>query len=553
VTETDVELSSVICVSIGRGRHKQVIAEHRHLVEQGARLVEMRLDYIRRNVTLKRLLKDRPSPVVMTCRRQQDGGKWEGTEENRIILLRAAIVAGADYIDLEEDIADQVPRYGATKRIISLHDFDETPQDLAAIHERLTAKDADIVKIACLANCPNDVTRMLQLLESVQSQASKLYEATTVLKAHLGRQPTEQELADHMQIPLRDMKKLIATSSIPTIGICMGDIGASSRILAGKFGSPFTYGTFHHERQLAPGQLSFQQMTDTYRYESIDADTEVYGVIADPVGHSMSPIIHNAAFSAMGMNRVYVPLRVPSDYLEQFIREAPELGIRGLSVTIPHKENVMAMLTKIESGARKIGAVNTVVFDGDDVIGYNTDLYAAMLSLAEAVDEDPDSKWMDGKRVLILGAGGVARAIAMGVVDRGAKLQITSRTYERAMGLASEMKCEAIEWEERHQASPDVLINCTPVGMHPEVNETPFEESGISRRMIVFDTIYNPEQTLLLKTARENGCKTVSGVEMFVKQAELQFKFFTDKEAPSDVMRDTLRKTIGAAKYRSKK
>jgi 3-dehydroquinate dehydratase/shikimate dehydrogenase len=394
---------------------------------------------------------------------------------------------------------------------------------------------------------------MLQLLESVQSQASKLDAATTVLEAHLGRQPTEQELADHMQIPLRDMKKLIATSSIPTIGICMGDIGASSRILAGKFGSPFTYGTFHHERQLAPGQLSFQQMTDTYRYESIDADTEVYGVIADPVGHSMSPIIHNAAFSAMGMNRVYVPLRVPSDYLEQFIREAPELGIRGLSVTIPHKENVMAMLTKIESGARKIGAVNTVVFDGDDVIGYNTDLYAAMLSLAEAVDEDADSKWMDGKRVLILGAGGVARAIAMGVVDRGAKLQITSRTYERAMGLASEMKCEAIEWEERHQASPDVLINCTPVGMHPEVNETPFEESGISRRMIVFDTIYNPEQTLLLKTARENGCKTVSGVEMFVKQAELQFKFFTDKEAPSDVMRDTLRKTIGAAKYRSNK
>jgi len=485
-----------------------VIAEHRHLVEQGARLVEIRLDYIRRNVTLQRLLKDRLSPVVMTCRRQQDGGKWEGTEENRIILLRAAIAAGADYIDLEEDIADQVPRYGATKRIVSLHDFEETPQDLAAIHKRLAVKDADIVKIACLANCPNDVTRMLQLLES---------------------------------------------SSIPTIGICMGDIGASSRILAGKFGSPFTYGTFHHERQLAPGQLSFQQMTDTYRYESIDADTEVYGVIADPVGHSMSPIIHNAAFSAMGMNRVYVPLRVPSDYLEQFIREAPELGIRGLSVTIPHKENVMAMLTKIESGARKIGAVNTVVFDGDDVIGYNTDLHGAMLSLADAADEAPDSKWLDGKRVLILGAGGVARAIAMGVVDRGAKPQITSRTYERSMGLASEIKCEAIRWEERHQVGPDVLVNCTPVGMHPEVNETPFEASGMNRRMLVFDTIYNPEQTLLLKTARESGCKTVSGVEMFVKQAELQFKFFTDEEAPGDLMRDTLRNAIGAAKCRSNK
>jgi len=184
------------------------------------------------------------------------------------------------------------------------------------------------------------------------------------------------------------------------------------------------------------------------------------------------------------------------------------------------------------------------------VIGYNTDLYGAMLSLAEAAGEDADSKWMDGKRVLILGAGGVARAIAMGVVDRGAKLQITSRTYERSMGLAAELKCEAIEWEERHQASPDVLINCTPVGMHPEVNFTPFEESGMNRRMIVFDTIYNPEQTLLLKTARGHGCKIVSGVEMFVKQAELQFEFFTGEEAPTDVMRATLRKTIGAAKHR---
>jgi 3-dehydroquinate dehydratase/shikimate dehydrogenase len=255
----------------------------------------------------------------------------------------------------------------------------------------------------------------------------------------------------------------------------------------------------------------------------------------------------------MGMNRVYVPLRVPSDYLEQFMREAPELGIRGLSVTIPHKENVMALLTKIESSARKIGAVNTVVFDGDNVIGYNTDLHGAMLSLADASNETLDSKWLDGKRVLILGAGGVARAIAMGVGDRGAKPQITSRTYERSMGLASELKCEAIQWEERHQVSPDVLINCTPVGMHPEVNETPFEAFGMNRRMIVFDTIYNPEQTLLLKTARENGCKTVSGVEMFVKQAELQFTFFTGEEAPGDLMRDTLRKTIGAAKYRSNK
>ncbi|MEC7565057.1 MAG: shikimate dehydrogenase [Planctomycetota bacterium] len=503
MTETDVQPSSVICVSIGRGRHKQVIAEHRHLAEQGARLVELRLDYIRRNVTLKRLLNDRPSPVIITCRREQDGGKWSGSEEDRVILLRAAIVEGVDYIDLEEDIADQVPRYGVTKRIISLHDFEETPTNLEAIHQRLVDKDADIVKIACLANCPGDVTRMLHLVKS---------------------------------------------SDIPTVGICMGDVGTPSRLLAGKFGAPFTYGTFHQERQLAPGQLSFEQMTDTFRYEGIDAETEVFGVIADPVGHSMSPIIHNAAFASMGMNRVYIPLRIPPDHLEQFIRDAPALGIRGLSVTIPHKESVMAMLTKIETGARKIGAVNTIVFDGDEVIGYNTDLYGAMINLADAAGVDPDAKWLENKRVLLLGAGGVARAIGMGVVDRGAELHISSRTHERALELAYELKCEAVPWDNRHQVTPDVLINGTPVGMHPNVNETPYEASGLTRKTIVFDTIYNPEQTLLIKLARQNGCVTVSGVDMFVRQAELQFKFFTGQEAPIDVMKESLRKSIGAAK-----
>ncbi|HCA49411.1 MAG TPA: shikimate dehydrogenase, partial [Planctomycetaceae bacterium] len=244
-----------------------------------------------------------------------------------------------------------------------MHDFDETPQNLEEIHARLASKDADIVKIACMANSPHDVTRILRLIEN---------------------------------------------SEIPTVGICMGDMGMPSRILAGKFGSPFSFATFHHERTIAPGQLSFQDMTDVYRYESIDQDTEVFGVIADPVGHSMSPVIHNAGFESMDMNRVYLPFRIPKDHLNQFIDDAPGLGIRGLSVTIPHKQEVMASLTKIESGAKKIGAVNTVIFDDGEIVGYNTDLYGAMVSLAEAAGEDPDSQWLKGKRVLLLGAGGVA-------------------------------------------------------------------------------------------------------------------------------------------------
>ena len=203
----------MICVSIARGRHKHVMAEHRHLVEQGAELVEIRLDYIRRQINLKRLLRDRGCPVIATCRRADDQGKWEGSEESRLMLLRAAIAEGVEYVDLEADIADGIPRYGKTKRIISMHNFRETPENLEEIHARLANHDADIVKIATMANDPHDNVRMLQLV--------------------------------------RD-------SQVPTIGICMGEIGTPSRILASKFGAPFTYSTFHHERTLAPGQLSFR-------------------------------------------------------------------------------------------------------------------------------------------------------------------------------------------------------------------------------------------------------------------------------------------------------
>lgn len=281
----------MICVSIGRGRHRHVIAEHKHLAEQGAELVELRLDYLNGQVNLQRVLGDRPTPVIVTLRRNQDGGKWPGTEEARQLLLRTAIVQGVEYVDLEEDVAAKIPRYGKTKRIISLHDFRKTPEDLPAIHARLKALDADIVKLATLANDPHDNLRMLDLVKN---------------------------------------------ADIPTIGICMGEVGIPTRVLCGKYGSPFTYATFHQERSLAPGQLSYQQMKDLYRYDAIGAETEVYGVIGDPIAHSMSPLVHNRAFAHLGLNKVYVPFRVPREDVGSFLDEAPQLGIRGLSVTIPH-------------------------------------------------------------------------------------------------------------------------------------------------------------------------------------------------------------------------
>ena len=198
-------------------------------------------------------------------------------------------------------------------------------------------------------------------------------------------------MANHPHDNLR-MLQLSRQSKVPTIGICMGDIGTPTRILGGRFGAPLTFATFHHERAMAPGQLSFQQMTEIYHYDQINAETEVYGVVADPVGHSLSPQVHNAAFAHLKLNKVYVPFRVPREDLAQFIEDAAAWGIKGLSVTIPHKEEVVKLLTEADGTVRGIGAANTVVFHGDARSGYNTDYRAAMSSLEEAVNTGGEKK-----------------------------------------------------------------------------------------------------------------------------------------------------------------
>lgn len=496
----------MICVSIGRTRHKHVIAEHAHFVEQGAQLVELRLDYIGRVVNLKRLLKDRPCPVIVTVRRPADGGKWAGTEEDRQVLLRTAIAEGVEYVDLEDDIAHLIPRFGNTKRIISRHDFNGTPTNLQEVADKLASLDADIVKLATMAHNPIDNLRMM---------------------------------------------KLVKESRIPTIGICMGEMGTPSRILGGRFGSPFTFATFHHERTLAPGQLSYKQMQEIYHYDEIDQGYEVFGVIADPVGHSLSPMIHNAAFHQLGMKRVYVPFRIPEADLGRWLQHCRELGIRGLSVTIPHKEAVIARCNKVESVVRGIGAVNTMVFDEDGTVrGYNTDYRAAMDSLLRVLGSGADEQEpLQGTKAMVLGAGGVSKAVAFGLKQKGADVVVSSRTKARAVALAKDVGGKAVEWDMRHHFSPDVLINGTPVGMHPNLDDTPWDQKKLRPGSVVFDTVYNPEQTLLVKQARKAGCRVITGVDMFIRQAALQFQLFTGEEAPTDLMRETLKREIGPAKY----
>ena len=494
----------MICVTIGRGRHKMLIAEHQHLAENGARLVELRLDFIRRAVDLNRILGDRPGPVVATCRRPQDGGKWRDSEAHRITVLRSAIAAGVEYVDLEEDIAGNIPRYGNTKRIISYHNLTETPANIGEIKERMKQLDPDIIKIATLANNTGDMTRVLNLCKDPQ---------------------------------------------VPTIAFCMGEIGLPSRILCRKFGAPFTYASFNKDRIFAPGQLTYLEMNDKYNFDRINRETKVYGVIADPVAHSLSPLIHNANMRKEKFNGVYLPFRVNPDDLQTFMQDCPELEIEGLSVTIPHKETILKSLNGLDEDVAGIRACNTVVLKEGDNYGYNTDCSAAMMCIRNEVEDNGTNKPFTGLNALVLGSGGVAKAMTYGLLRHGAAVLISGRNTRKAEQLAGHFGCHSVDWAARHGINYNILINCTPAGMFPDMDETPFERDGFIEDSIVMDTIYNPEQTLFVKLAKETGCRVITGVDMFVYQAAMQFRLFTGMRADRNLMYSEVKRAISAANY----
>ncbi len=487
----------MICVTLGRARHARMIEEHKFLVEQGAELVELRLDYIGRAVSLNRLLANRPGPVVITVRRREDGGRWMKSEQERMTLLRSAIAAGVDFVDIEADVASQIPRYGKTKRIISYHDFSGTPENLEELHRAMAEEDADIVKIATMANTFADNLRMMDLVKHAK---------------------------------------------VPTIGICMGEIGMITRIMSNRLGSPFTYATFSKDKKMAPGLLGWKEMKSLYRYDQITDETELFGVVADPVAHSHSPLIHNKAFESQNINARYLPFRIPKSDLPNFVRHCPEVGIHGLSITIPHKEQALDECTQAESSATGIGAVNTLVFSGDNILGYNTDYRAAMDCIEELYKIDrSNERPMQGVTTLVLGAGGVSRAIAWGLRQRHSEVLIASRTFERSQMLAGEIGCRAIEWDDRHDHRIHLLVNGTPIGMHPDVDSSPFNAASLNQFVAVFDTVYNPENTLLIKHAKRAQCRIITGVDMFVRQAAYQYKLFTGNDAPIELMRDTIK------------
>ncbi len=498
----------------------------------GAEMLELRTDYIEGLTadTVRLLLSEvrRLSgvPVIVTCRGRREGGAMDHAESLRMAVLLEAVAAGADFIDVE--FADYTrPEVGSridaaltessdTRLILSTHDFAHPFDDIGRKYRDMVAACPKAVpKLVYTANHINDCFPAFDLLHQTDGRA---------------------------------------------IVLCMGPAGLISRILARKLGCLVTFASLDEAAATAPGQLTLTQFKNLYRHDSIDRETELYGVIADPVGHSLSPAIHNACFAAAKMNRLYLPLLVQGgrEGLCQFLDNVlarPWLDFRGFSVTIPHKADaldyVQAEGGRVEPLAEQIGTANTMICMAPQPgAAEPPGLYACNTDYAGALDAITAGMGIDraGLRdmpVAVVGAGGVSRAIVAGLTACDAKVTVYNRTIERAKELASDFWCayaglDVLSHPVETQNLASLLINCTSIGMYPNVNATPVPKEFLRPDMAVFDSVYNPAETLLLKQARQIGAKTIDGVSMFVNQAAAQFRLFTGQPADVALMRQTI-------------
>jgi len=459
--------------------------------ERLAGTIEIRLDWLVHDREISKFLatlgKSRPRVAcIATCRRVKAGGRYLGSIAGQLLHLAEALRAGCSWYDLESESASVCPPellevlLGEGAPMISAHFFRGMPRNGARVLQQLSRLDPLAVKIA--ARCDS------------------LAEARALLRLARGR---------------RDV-----------VAVPMGEVALPARILALREGSALAYASIDHAT--APGQLSFDEMKNLYRADRLTRRTRVYGVIGDPIGHSLSPQMQNAGFHARKMDAVYLPFLVRD--LKDFLACIVPFGIAGFSVTLPHKERILRHLDGCDPLAAAIGAVNTVVVrGGGKLYGYNTDYVGVLRALERRTP-------LAGSRALIFGAGGVARAVAFALAQAGAAVCVCARRPERAKSLARAMGGEAISRKRLRHEFFDAIINATPVGMYPHVQDSPLEARELNCRLL-FDTIYRPRVTRLMQLAARRGIETVSGVEMFIAQGTAQWEIWTGERAPVDAMR----------------
>ena len=480
------KICAVAAAADAASMHRQLA---RALRETGT--VELRLDWLAGDWEIARFLKKlaaRPpqATLIATCRRGEAGGRYRGTIAKQLVHLAEAIRAGCAWYDLEVETIRRCPAelidalLGDGCQLRSAHFFRRMPRDLKRVYRDLAAGGPDAIKIAAQCGSFAEARRLLDFAG--------------------------------------ERKNLVA--------IPMGEVALPARILALRTNSGFAYAPV--ENATAPGQTSLEDMKTVYHAHRIDRRTEVYGVIGDPIAHSLSPAMQNAGFAARRMNSVYLPFLVRN--LPDFLASIDALGVRGFSVTLPHKERIMRHLADCDPLAARIGAVNTVVVRAaGKLYGYNTDYVGVLRTLERRIP-------LAGSRVLIVGAGGAARAVGFALAEAGSSVCVCARRRAKAEAFARDVNGEAIARSRLRREFFDAIVNATPVGMHPRVGESPLEAAELNCRL-VFDTIYRPRVTRLMKLAQRRGIETVSGVEMFVAQGTAQWEIWTGERAPVDAMR----------------
>jgi 3-dehydroquinate dehydratase / shikimate dehydrogenase len=457
-----------------------------------ADLFEFRLDMIR-DPNITGLMVVGRKPCIATCRPVWEGGDFAGTESERIEILEAASLIGVDYVDIELNtdpviLREFLRRKKETRVVVSLHLFDAAVFDAKKLFKALDATRADVVKLAYSAVDAGDVAVAIDFLA-------------------LGK---------------RAKRKAIA--------IAMGEAGEASRVLYKKYGGWATYAAPEFGSGSAEGQLRGSELRKVYRAENLTATAKVFGVIGNPVRQSKGVYIHNPLFQKSAINAVYC--KFPVDDLKSFIkRMAPHLD--GFSVTIPHKRDVIKFLDAVDPTARAIGAVNTVVKKGRKFFGTNTDA-------AGALDAIEDMIKVKGKRILVIGSGGAARAIAFEAKERGAEVVLANRTEAKARDLAREFGVGHMSMEDITAKDFDILVNATSVGMTPHADRSPVPKAVLKGK-VVFDAVYNPPVTKLLSDAKSVGARIIQGTEMYLNQAALQSGLYTGKKADRRLMKRLLK------------
>lgn len=481
-----------VCVAVTGSDASEIVDKAEPLVRDNP-LLEFRLDYLPRPALglqkIKQFIDYHPQVVVIaTCRRVANGGKFRGSAASELEVLGKAAAAGCQIVDIELQTAarlkpEQLKKFRSRAAVIlSFHDFRAT-RNLEQILQKMSVIPADFYKIVTTAVTLSDNVVMMKFLEKHGDRHS-------------------------------------------LIGLCMGEQGIISRVLGVRAGSAFTFAALSEGERTAPGQITAQELRNTYRIEQVDAATRVYGVVGDPVSHSLSPVIMNAALRRENVNGVYLALHAKT--LKDLLTCVREIPIHGLSITMPYKEAIVPELDNSDAYTNKTGACNTLVRAQDGKLyGFNTDTAGVIRPLEQRIT-------IANAKILVLGAGGAARAAVFALKERGAEVYILNRTPAPAQKLARQARARTIKRPDLKKLAFDVIINATPVGM-ANSRESPLNENEIKTKY-VFDMVYDPPETRFVKLARERGAQIIPGIEMFVHQAARQFEIWTGKPAPWDEM-----------------